>query len=365
MSIEDRKVRLQKFIADCGICSRRKAEELILQGRVKVNDEVVTILGTKVDPHDDVIFVDGQLLDLNTIDQIYVLLHKPRGYMTTLDDPEGRKTVMDLVKEFPERIYPVGRLDYLSEGLLIMTNDGNVANLIMHPRYEVIKVYEVKVFGAVDEAILSKLRKGTEVDGIKVAPKSVRVIEQLPNKTWLEFRLGEGRNREIRKICEDCNVTIDKLRRVAIAGLTVEGITPGGYRVVSRNQLLRALGMKSDGTPTGEDVEYQSPKKTINIKLKGPQFNVTLATDDEFKKFRKENYYKTAKQIQINRAELEKKATEESYAIREERHQQRKEKKEKREEYKSFGAKPKIGTRHGGIKKNISRSTSRPTNKKR
>lgn len=357
MSAEERKVRLQKFISDCGVCSRRKAEELILQGRVKVNDEVVTVLGTKVDPHDDVIFVDGQLLDLNAIEQLYVLLHKPRGYMTTLDDPEGRKTVMDLVKEFPERIYPVGRLDYLSEGLLIMTNDGVVANLVMHPRYEVIKVYEVKVFGAVDEKILSQLRKGTEVDGVKVAPKSVRVIEQLPNKTWLEFRLGEGRNREIRRICEDCNVTIDKLRRVAIAGLTIEGIKPGGYRVLSRNQLLRALGMKSDGSPTGEDVEYKSPKTTINLKQKGAQFNTTLATDDEFKKFRKDSYYKTAKQIQQNRKELGEKAETEAYAIREERHQERKQKKERREQAKSGIAKPKIGTRHGGIKKNISKAT--------
>lgn len=359
MSLEERKVRLQKFIADCGICSRRKAEELILQGRVKVNEETITVLGTKVDPHNDVIFVDGQLLDLNAIEKIYVLLNKPRGYMTTLEDPEGRQTVMELVKEFSERIYPVGRLDYLSEGLLIMTNDGEVANLIMHPRYEVIKVYEVKVFGAVDEKILSQLRKGTEVEGVKVAPKSVRVIEQLPNKTWLEFRLGEGRNREIRRICEDCNVTIDKLRRVAIAGLTVEGITPGGYRSLSRNQLLRALGMKPDGTSTGENVEYSSPKKTINLKLKGPQFNTTLANDDEFKKFRKETYYSTAKQIQQNRVEMAKKAEQESYAIKEERHQMRKVKKLERESSRATEGRAKIGTRNNTIKKNISRAPAR------
>ena len=174
---------------------------------------------------------------------MYVLLHKPRGYMTTISDPEGRKTVMDLCKEVTERIYPVGRLDYLSEGLLLLTNDGNLANLVMHPRFNVTKVYEVKVFGAVSLAIQKRLREGVELDDGFVKPFSVRVIKQLPTKTWLEFRLIDGRNREIRRICEACGLTVDKLKRVAIEGLTIDGIKPGGYRFVTKKFILDALNM--------------------------------------------------------------------------------------------------------------------------
>lgn len=324
-----RKVRLQKFIADCGICSRRKAEELIVQGRVRINEEVVTQLGTKVDPVTDIVFVDGQVLDLDSVEKIYLVLNKPRGFVTTLDDPEGRKTVMEFVREFSERIYPVGRLDYLSEGLLLMTNDGDMANLIMHPRYEVTKVYEVKIFGAVTEPILAKLRAGTTVDGVQVKPKSVRVIEQLQNKTWVEFRLGEGRNREIRKICEDAEITIDKLRRVAIGNLTVDGLRPGNYQMLSKGQLLKALGMNDDGTPKGEAREYLSKRKTINLKRKGVQ-PATAADDREFKKFRRDVYFQTVKSLKETKVVEAKKERAESWRVKEEKHQKRIEKKVKR-----------------------------------
>ena len=196
------KIRLQKFIADCGVTSRRKAEDLIACGRVNVNGVVTTVLGTKVDPKEDVVEVDGSLLDINSVEKMYMVLHKPRGYMTTLFDPEDRNTILDLIKEITERVYPVGRLDYLSEGLLLLTNDGEFANTIMHPRYNVVKVYEVKVFGAITPAILKKLRAGVYLDEGFVKPLSVRVVNQLPTKTWLEIRLSDGKNREIRRICE-------------------------------------------------------------------------------------------------------------------------------------------------------------------
>lgn len=339
--MSERSIRLQKFIADCGTCSRRKAEDLIVQGRVKVNELVITQLGTKVNPDNDVVVVDGQILDVNAVEKMYLVMNKPRGYVTTLDDPEGRKTVMDFVKLIPERIYPVGRLDYLSEGLLIMTNDGDVANLIMHPRYEVIKVYEVKVFGAVDDNILKSLRDGTTFEGHKIKPLSCRVVNQLQNKTWLEFRLGEGRNREIRRICEDAGVTVDKLKRTAIGALTVDGIAPGKFHMLSKKQLLQALGMNEDGSSNGTKIEYFSSKKTINVKKRGAQ-PATLATDKEFAKFRKDVYFKTVTELKDSKKHQEKEERRAHFEEKEERHQKRKQSKLKRMLDKKNGQKTKV-----------------------
>lgn len=319
----DSTVRLQKFIADAGVTSRRKAEELIVQGRVKVNGMITALLGSKVDPKVDVVEVDGSVIDLDSVDQVYILLHKPRGVVTTRNDPEGRETVMDLCKEVSERVYPVGRLDYLSEGLLILTNDGELANWVMHPKYEVVKVYEVKVFGAVSESILKKLRAGAELPDGFAKPRSVRVIKQLPTKTWLEFRLGEGKNREIRKICEAHGVVVDKLKRVAIGGLTVEGISPGNYRFITKKNILDALGMKTDGTPKYDmPVEYMSAKKSVNLKAKGAQ-PTTLANDKAFEKFKRETYFETLKNISESKARAQVQVKKEFYAEREAMHQKR------------------------------------------
>lgn len=291
-------LRLQKFISDCGITSRRKAEVMIREGRVTVNGEVVTELGTKVNPYSDVVLVDGHIADLNAVEPIYLMLHKPRGYVTTLNDPEGRETVMDLVKEIPERIYPVGRLDYLSEGLLLMTNDGEFANMIMHPKYNVTKVYEVKVFGSVTETILNKLKAGAYLEEGFVKPTSVRVIKQLPTKTWIEFRLNEGRNREIRRLCEAVGLTVDKLKRLAIGGLSVEGVAPGKFRVMSKEQMLGHIGLNQDGSPKKvlNQEGFISSKKTIDLKKKRPQPG-TVADDETFQKFRRETYFDSLKQI--------------------------------------------------------------------
>lgn len=284
-------IRLQKFIASCGVTSRRKAEELIILGKVTINGVVVKALGTKINPQEDVVCVKNNPLDPQAISKVYLVMHKPRGYVTTLDDPEGRPTVMDLCQEVSERVYPVGRLDYLSEGLLILTNDGDLANKIMHPRFQVNKVYEVKVYGAVTLEILKKLRAGGKLeDGSIVVPKSVRVIQQLPTKTWLEFRLAEGRNREIRQLCEACGVSVDKLKRVAIEGLTIQDLAPGKYRFYTKKALLRALGINEQGEKVQVAQDYRSLKKSINIAKKGPQ--VSLQADHKlFQKFRKDKYY--------------------------------------------------------------------------
>ena len=301
-------IRLQKFIADCGVTSRRKAEHLITQGRVTINGEVVMELGVKVDPANDVVMVDGHLADLNAVEPIYLMLHKPRGMVTTLNDPEGRETVMDLVKEISERIYPVGRLDYLSEGLLLMTNDGEFANMIMHPKFNVTKVYEVKVFGSVTETIINKLKAGAYLEEGFVKPTSVRVIKQLPTKTWLEFRLNEGRNREIRRLCEAVGLTVDKLKRLAIGGLSVEGVAPGNFRLMSKHQMLSHIGLNEDGTlkKVVNAEGFISSKKTIDLKKKRPQPG-TVADDEAFVKFRRETYFDSLKQISENKAQVSEK----------------------------------------------------------
>ena len=288
-------IRLQKYIADCGVTSRRKAEVLITEGKVKVNDKQVKELGTKVDPESDIIAVNGEVIDVLTVDHIYMVMNKPRSYVTTVSDPEGRKTVMDLIP-IKSRVYPVGRLDYLSEGLLLFTNDGDIAHKIMHPSFEVIKTYEVKVFGKVNDIILKRLRAGTSGPDGSLTPKSVRVIEQLPNKTWLEFRLGEGKNREIRRICEDSGVTVDKLRRVAIGNLSIEGLSPGRWEYLTKSELLKSLGINKDGSLRSDFVEYDSKKKTIDVKKSSKkQKEAKFADAKEFSRYRKDEYYTTIK----------------------------------------------------------------------
>ena len=326
-------IRLQKFIADCGITSRRKAEDLILQGRVSINGIVVRELGTKIEPSSDAVIVDGKVADLNAVQKIYLLMNKPRGIMTTVNDPEGRKTVMDLCMEISERIYPVGRLDYLSEGLLLLTNDGEVANMIIHPRADITKVYEVKVFGAVNDFLLKKLRAGVYIDGHLTKPQSVRVIEQLRTKTWLEFRITEGKNREIRRICEASGLTVDKLRRIAIGGLTVEGIAPGNSRLMTKKNLLRSIGIDTNGVKLEGAVEYISGKKSISIKQKGVQA-CTAADDKAFEKFRRGTYFESIKKIKESKELMAKKERTEAYEEREAAHQKRQTKKKKREQKK-------------------------------
>lgn len=302
-SNQDVSIRLQKVIADCGVTSRRKAEGLILDGRVAVNGKVVTELGTKVNPYTDIVQVDGSSIELAAVDKVYIVMNKPRAYMTTLSDPEGRPTVMELIYGVKQRIFPVGRLDYLSEGLLILTNDGDLANMVMHPKYEVEKVYEVKVFGHVNEALLSKIKRGVMSEDGLLKPKSVRVIEQLPNKTWLEFRLNEGKNREIRKICEAVELTVDKLRRVAIEGLNIQSLPVGQYMFTTRKELLKALGLNEHGQKVALR-KFVSAKKTLNATKVAKIVSKTArpADDKKFQAFRKESYYETVASIK----ELEK-----------------------------------------------------------
>src|SRR6185369_17029236 len=224
--------RLQKIISAAGIASRRASEELILNGQVAVNGVVVTELGTKADPANDHITVNGKPLQVSE-QRLYILLNKPAGYMTTLDDPEGRPLVIDLLKDINERVYPVGRLDYNTEGLLLLTNDGDWANRLMHPRHEIEKEYHVRVRGKVHKSQLGQLAGGVEIDGRKTAPARVSLIKEGEQNDWLSISIHEGRNRQIRRMCEAVSLAVVRLKRVRYGNLVLGDLKPGEYRNLS------------------------------------------------------------------------------------------------------------------------------------
>lgn len=239
---EKNKVRLQKFMADCGVASRRKSEELIEAGKVKVNGHTARI-GDKIDPKKDLVTVGGK--KINKVDKLYyIMLNKPRGYLTTVSDEFGRKTVMDLV-DIKARVYPVGRLDKDSEGLLLLTNDGAFANLLTHPKHSFAKVYRVTVRPAVSDEILDELRNGIEIDGRKTAPCDVTVITEEEGRVVLEFILREGRNRQIRKMCDAVGLEVARLKRVAIGPVKLGMLQTGKSRQLTDNEIKKLIRSSS------------------------------------------------------------------------------------------------------------------------
>ena len=238
-------VRLQKFMAEQGIASRRKSEELILAGKVKVNGHVAQI-GMKINPRKDLVTVGKQkLTNVKNRKMVYIMLNKPRGYVTTVSDELGRITVMDLLPDFGVRIYPVGRLDKDSEGLLLLTNDGSFTNCMTHPSHEYAKVYRVTVRPSVDDNILYNLRNGIEIDGRVTAPCDVTVLTEEENRVVLEFVLHEGRNRQIRKMCESQGLEVARLKRISIGPIKLGMLKQGDYRELSEQdvkKLLRSAG---------------------------------------------------------------------------------------------------------------------------
>ncbi len=241
--------RLQKIIARAGIASRRHAETLILEGAVSVNGAVVTTLGTKVDPARDHVKVHGKGIPPQTR-SVYLLLNKPKGHITSVSDPQGRPTVMDLIPDVTERVYPVGRLDYDSEGLLVLTNDGELAQKLMHPRHEVEKRYWVKVSGHPTEATLRKVAQGgISIPTGRTAPCQVRSLSETEEYSWLEVALHEGKNREIRRVMEKIGHPVNKLKRVGYAFLKIGNLSPGAYRHLTPDEVarLQRCGDKKDG----------------------------------------------------------------------------------------------------------------------
>ena len=235
--MKDNKVRLQKHLADCGIASRRKSEELIAMGKVKVNGHVAEI-GQKVDPKRDKITVRGKNVVANTT-KMYIMLHKPRGFVTTASDEKGRKCVTDLVKDAPVRLFPVGRLDMNSEGLLLMTNDGEFANRLTHPSYHVNKTYRVTVKGEVDDQKIIALKEGIMLDGVKTLPCDCFVAERKTDRTVLIFIIQEGRNRQIRRMCEEVGLEVLRLKRTEIAGVKLGMLPRGSWRPLNEKEMRR------------------------------------------------------------------------------------------------------------------------------
>lgn len=240
--------RIQKVLSDQGICSRRAAERLIEEGRVKVNGHPVS-LGDKMDPDFDKVSIDGKNMRIvRKRKYIYLMLHKPRGYITTAADERGRKTVMDLVKGVGRRVYPIGRLDKDSEGLLLMTDDGAFANLLMHPSGGVSKLYRVTVRPRATEEQIVKLSSGVVLDdGVRTAPAVIHVASDEPGRTVLEITLHEGKNRQIRRMCEAVGLEVIRLKRNAEGPVKLGMLPPGEWRELKRSEVtaLRNAAVKS------------------------------------------------------------------------------------------------------------------------
>ncbi len=233
------KIRIQKIIADSGYCSRRKAEELMSRGRVKLNGHPIK-LGDKAD-HNDIITIDGERVNIpKKKNFVYLMLNKPRGYVTTVSDELDRRCVMDLLDGVKERVYPIGRLDRNSEGLLLFTNDGEFANNIMHPSKHISKSYRVTVRPDISDEQLVKMSKGMEIDGRMTMPATVNVLTKQEGRVVMLITIKEGRNRQIRKMCEAVGLEVARLRRVSLGPLKLGMLKPGTYRDLSAEE-LRAI----------------------------------------------------------------------------------------------------------------------------
>lgn len=233
----DDRIRLQKYLSQCAVASRRKSEELIASGKVKVNGKVAG-LGDKVNPKRDTVTVSGKKI-VSSKKHYYIMLHKPRGFITTMEDELGRKCVAELVKDVGARVYPVGRLDRDSEGLLIMTNDGEFANYLTHPSKHVPKTYRVTVRPDVTEDQLVAFNEGIEIDGRKTASADAHIIEKSDNRVVLEVILHEGRNRQIRRMCEALGLEVARLKRTHIGSLKLGMLPQGKWRNLTEDEVHR------------------------------------------------------------------------------------------------------------------------------
>ena len=222
-------VKLQKYFSDCGIMSRRAAEEEIKKGLVRVNGSIAE-LGLRIFPDTDTIEYKGKVIEPSGRRKLYILLNKPRGYVTTLSDEKGRKTVTDLIGNVGARVYPVGRLDMDSDGMLILTNDGELTNRLTHPRHEIPKIYHVTVKGSVSPQKLAALSSAMDIDGYTILPVKTEIYSVGVGETVLRMTLYEGRNRQIRKMCEKCSLTVSRLCRVAIGEISLDGLDVGKWR---------------------------------------------------------------------------------------------------------------------------------------
>lgn len=257
-------IRLNKFLAHAGVCSRREADRWIAEGRISVNGRVVFELGEKIDPARDRVQANGKPVRAEEEKPLYILLNKPAGRVVSVKDPFGRPTVMDLLKHLPARVYPVGRLDLDTEGALLLTNDGDLALRLTHPRYGAVKAYEVRVEGEPREDDLDKVRHGLFLEGRKTAPARVKVLRHGHRHASLKVEIHEGRKREIRKVFEAVGYPVTGLTRVDFAGLTVEDLKPGQWRYLRTaevGRLRKLAGLAAAATPTSAPPARPRPSR--------------------------------------------------------------------------------------------------------
>lgn len=229
-------MRLQKYMSQCGVASRRKSEKMIEEGVVKLNNKIVTEQGIDIDPNKDIVMVNDKVIKLEE-NKIYIILNKPLGYVTTMDDEKDRKIVTDLIEDVNERIYPIGRLDMDTSGLLLLTNDGKVTNKITHPRNEIVKKYIAIVEGTPNKGELTRFRSGVIIDGKKTSPAKMKIIKNYETESILEIEINEGRNRQIRKMCEAINHPIKKLKRISIGEIQLGGLEVGEWRYLDEEEM--------------------------------------------------------------------------------------------------------------------------------
>ena len=229
-------VKLQKYFSDCAVMSRRTAEEEIKKGKVTVNGEVAE-LGLRIDPARDTVIYKGKKISPPKREKTYILLNKPRGTVTTLSDEKGRPTVISLLQGLNIRVYPVGRLDFDSDGLLLLTDDGQLTNRLTHPKHQIPKIYHVTVKGEVNAEQLKKLSSELIIDGYKILPVATEIIKKQPSSTTLKMTLFEGRNRQIRKMCALCELSISSLTRVALGNITLGNLPKGKWRYLSQEEI--------------------------------------------------------------------------------------------------------------------------------
>ena len=256
--------RLQKIISAAGVTSRRAAEELITEGRVRVNGAVVTELGTKADADKDHIKVDGKLINPKQ-PPTYIMLNKPAGFVTTMSDPEGRPMVHDLLKGVKVRVYPVGRLDYNTEGLLLLTNDGDFAHLITHPKHEFPKTYLAKVKGVLTEGQIGMLESGMFLQDGRTAPARVRKVRKEEMNSWVEITITEGRKRQVRRMFDHVGSSVIRLKRIKTGSLVLGDLPEGSFRHLTNDEVntLRETALKTD--ESGRQVKvYKAPVKKIS-----------------------------------------------------------------------------------------------------
>lgn len=255
-------LRLQKFLADCGVASRRASENLIKEGRICVNGEIVTQMGFMVDETNDEVSFDGRVVR-PVARKIYVMLNKPAGFVTTVSDDKGRPTVMELVSDIQDRLFPVGRLDYDTEGLLILTNDGDLTYKITHPKNEIKKTYVAEVTGNISMETVTALRRGVVIDGYKTQPAEVEVIGATQYGTKLEVTISEGRNRQIRKMFESQGCIVKRLRRTKEAGLILGHLPLGKWRKLSESEInmLKKIGSENKKASKGKFYHKNTRRK--------------------------------------------------------------------------------------------------------